>query len=318
MLAKSIRYALTRRSERSETIPWKRHITLGSRGSALALAQTEQVRRMIRERFPELDVEIRVVRTEGDIDRTSPLSGFGGRGAFVRTIETALLCGKIDIGVHSLKDLPSRLPDGLTLGASPVRGDPRDALVTRDGLTLDRLPQGGAVATGSDRRRIQLAALRPDLRFLSIRGNVETRIRRIGSDGLDGVALALAGLMRLGLESRAAQVFTPDEVLPAPCQGALGLECRADDSRILGLLREIENWDVRVCVDTERAFIAALGLGCHAPVAALAVTEGEMVRFTGLAAGGSGTVVRRTLAASRERAVEEARRLAFEMRDALS
>ena len=284
----------------------------------LALAQAEQVKRLIQERYPEIEVDIRVIRTEGDADRTSPLSSFGGLGAFVRAIESALLREEIDIGVHSLKDLPSRLPEGLALGAAPVREDPRDALVSRERLTLDNIPRGGSVATGSERRRIQLAALRPDLVFLPVRGNIETRIRKIETEGLDGVVLACAGLKRLGLASLIAQVFQPEEVLPAPCQGALGLECRADDNHMRGLLRGIENEDIRVCVDAERAFIAALGLGCHAPVAALAVLEDGIVHFAGLASGAAGSVERRTITAPRDRAAASARELALEMREALA
>jgi hydroxymethylbilane synthase len=284
----------------------------------LALAQAEQVKRLLQERCPELEVDIRVIRTAGDEDRTSPLSHFGGQGAFVRAIESALLMEEIDIGVHSLKDLPSRLPEGLALGAAPVREDPRDALVSRERLTLYNIPRGGSVATGSERRRIQLAALRPDLVFLPVRGNIETRIRKIETEGLDGVVLACAGLKRLGLASLIAQVFPPEEVLPAPCQGALGLECRADDNHMRGLLRGIENEDVRVCVDAERAFIAELGLGCHAPVAALAVLEDGIVHFAGLASGVTESVERRTITAPRDRAAAAARELALEMREALA
>ena len=307
-----------RRNERSEAIPETRHITLGSRGSILALAQAEQTKRLMGERYPELDLEIRVIRTEGDIESTSPLSSFGGRGAFVRAIESALLKGEINIGVHSLKDLPSRLPEGLALGAAPVREDMRDALVSRERLALNELPSGGKVATGSERRRIQLASLRPDLVFLPIRGNIETRIRKIETEGLDGIVIAYAGLKRLGLESRVSRVFEPEEVLPAPGQGALGLECRADDEDTLGMLRGVENEDVRVCVDAERAFIAALGLGCHAPVAALAVLEGGTIRFSGFTAGKTGASVRRTILSPRDRAVDAAGELAREFREALA
>lgn len=295
----------------------KNHIILGSRGSALALAQAVMVRSMFRDRFPEMRVDISIIRTEGDVDRTSPLSSFGGRGAFVRTIEDALLRGDIDVAVHSLKDLPSTLPDGLTLGAVPFREDPRDAIVSCYGVSFRALPEGSVIATGSDRRRIQLVALRPDLVFHGIRGNVESRIRKIGTNGITAVALAYAGLRRLGVESRTADVFSTDEVLPAPCQGAIGLECRAGDAPVLTMLAAVENPAVRACVDTEREFIAALGLGCHAPVAAFAEMRGEDIRFDGLAASPDGAILRRTITVPEGRARAEARKMADEIRNAL-
>ncbi|MHB9028218.1 MAG: hydroxymethylbilane synthase [Candidatus Latescibacterota bacterium] len=290
-------------------------IILGARGSALALTQAELIRRMLRERNPDLEVEISVLKTEGDIDRSSPLSSFGGRGAFVRTIEDALLRGEIDIAVHSLKDLPSQLPEGLVLGAAPVREDPRDALVSESGVDFQSLEPGSVIATGSIRRRIQLGALRPDLSFCDIRGNIETRIRKVGSDGIKGAVLAYAGLKRLGIDTKATQVFSPEEALPAPCQGALGLECRAGDERTLGLLREIENHEIRACVDVERAFIAALGLGCHAPVAALAVMDNGSIRFDGLVGGNDGEMFRRRIFVRAEYAEEVARSLAEELKE---
>jgi hydroxymethylbilane synthase len=292
-------------------------IILGARGSTLALTQAELIRQMLRERYPDLRVEISTLKTEGDIDRTSPLSSFGGRGAFVRTIEDALLRGEIDVAVHSLKDLPSKLPEGLALGAAPVREDPRDALVSAQGGSFQSLSPGSIVATGSIRRRIQLGALRPDIAFCDIRGNIDTRIRKVGSDGIKGTVLAYAGLKRLEIGAKAAQVFSPEEVLPAPCQGALGLECRAGDERTLGILRDIENPEVRTCVDVERAFIAALGLGCHAPVAALAVLVNGSVRFDGLVGGNDGETYRRRVMVRAEYAAEVACSLAEELRERL-
>lgn len=276
------------------------------------------MRTLIERVNPGIHIEIRVIRTEGDIDRTSPLSSFGGRGAFVRSIENALLEGGIDAGVHSLKDLPSRLPDGLVLGAVPCREDPRDVLVASDGRTYDALTPGSTVATGSDRRRIQAAALRPDLTFVPIRGNIETRIGRVGKDGVDGVMLAAAGLNRLGLGARATHVFEPDDILPAPCQGALGLECRDGDTRIIDILSAVENPSARLCADVERAFIATLGLGCHAPVAALAVAVGDDVRLDVFVAGDEGTVVRRSLTVPAARACGNARELAATVKNELS
>lgn len=272
---------------------------------------------MIRTRFPELSIGIAVIKTEGDRDIHSPLSSFGGRGAFVRSIESALVNRDIDIAVHSLKDLPSRLPEGLILGAAPVREDPRDALAAAAGQTLSSIPGKGTLATGSDRRRIQLLKLRPGLSFTGIRGNIESRLRRIGRDGIDGVVLAFAGLKRLALETMATQVFDPEEVLPAPCQGALGLECREDDPESLEILREIENDTVRACVDTERAFIAELDMGCHAPVAAFARTNGNRILFSGLLGNAEGNILRRTVTAERGMSEEAARTMAREFRETI-
>ncbi|MHB9030906.1 MAG: hydroxymethylbilane synthase [Candidatus Latescibacterota bacterium] len=294
---------------------FRKHILLGSRGSRLALIQAEMARGMIRNHFPEYNIEIVVIRTEGDIDHESPLSGFGGRGAFVRSIETALLKREISIAVHSLKDLPSRLPEGLALGASPVREDPRDALVASAERNLASIPAGSILATGSDRRRIQLQEMRPDLAFCGIRGNIESRIRRIGQEGIDGVVLACSGLKRLGLESRATQIFEPEEVLPAPCQGALGLERREEDTETARILGSIDDLKVRVCVDTERAFIAELGLGCHAPVGALARLQANEVHFTGLVGVSEGGVFRKSVAAEPGNAEEAARNMAREFRE---
>lgn len=290
-------------------------IRLGSRGSRLALTQAEMVRGMLCERFPELAMEITVIKTEGDMDRDSPLSSFGGRGAFVRSIENALLNGEIDIAVHSLKDLPSRLPEGLTLGASPVREDPRDALIASGGLDLGSIPKGVTIATGSDRRRIQLREIRPDLNFRDIRGNIDTRIRRLDEEGIDGVVLAYAALRRLGLESHATDIFEPEAVLPAPCQGALGLECRDNDAEVLRILAAVEDEKVRVCVDAERAFIAELGMGCHAPVAALAVLFENRVQFSGLVGTTEDVILRGTVSTGRTDAIDAARNMAREFKE---
>jgi len=229
-------------------------------------------------------------------------------------LENALLRREIDIAAHSLKDLPSRLPEGLALGAVPVREDPRDVLITHGGRNLQTLPIGAVISTGSERRRIQLAAMRPDIRFRDIRGNIETRILKVGSEGVDGVVLAYAGLKRLGIESRAEQVFSSEEMLPAPCQGALGAECRAEDKHALDLLRGIENYKIRACVDIERAFIAELGLGCHAPVAALAVFESGNICFEGLAGGRGGEIFRSRFSVPADRADEAALAMAAEMK----
>lgn len=274
----------------------KKSLLLGTRGSRLAKIQAEEVRNMLLEKSPGLTVGLKVIKTEGDIDRISPLSGFGGRGAFVKSIESALLREEIDAAVHSLKDLPSKMPEGLSLGAVPVREDPRDVLVTRNGCELISLTPGSVVGTGSERRSSQLMDIRPGIICKNIRGNVETRLRKVQNGGFDAVVLAAAGLKRLGLLSHASQFIETADVLPAPCQGAIGVECRADDSETLKLLEGINNPDVRVCVDAERIFIATLGMGCHTPVGALAELDGEHIIFSAYAKNcENGELLRRTI-----------------------
>jgi len=256
----------------------KKTVRIGSRGSALAMYQTNFVKATLEKQFPDYEITIEIIKTEGDIDRNSPLASFEGRGAFVKSIENALLKNDVDIAVHSLKDLPSELPEGLTLGAVPDRTDVRDVLATADGSSLMDLPAGSIVGTGSERREKQAASLRPDLEYKGIRGNVGTRIGKIG-EGYDAVMLAAAGLKRLGLEDKIGSYFDVTEIVPAPCQGAIGIECRSDDSETLEMLAAIEITDMRVCVDIERTFIATLGMGCHTPVGAYALPEDGKYRF---------------------------------------
>ncbi len=273
-------------------------LILGTRGSRLALIQTEKVRSMLLRAIPGIGITIKVIKTEGDSDLSTPLSSFGGRGAFVRSIEHSLLRKDIDAAVHSLKDLPSQLPEGLVLGSVPERKDPRDALVSSNGHTLETLPTGSVIATGSERRRVQISEKRPDFRFVDIRGNVETRLRKLESEDIDAVVLAAAGMRRLGLKSRITQYIEIETCLPAPCQGALGLECRSDDSETLSMLEHIDDSDAHICVDAERIFIATLGMGCHTPVGALARFTGEKIEFRGFVYDEKKeTVIRKTVSA---------------------
>ncbi len=257
----------------------KNSLRIGSRGSRLAMVQTESVKAALKNAHPEIDIIIEIINTEGDIDRNSPLASFGGRGAFVKSIEQALLDNRIDIAVHSLKDLPSELPGGLELGAVPGREDVRDILGGGSGKKFAELPAGSIIGTGSERRMKQILAQRPDLECRGIRGNVETRLKKADSGEYDAVVLAAAGMKRLELEDRITDFFPVDSILPAPCQGAIGIECRADDKDTLSLLSAIENSDARRCTELERLFIATLGMGCHTPVAAFAEIENGRVHF---------------------------------------
>lgn len=290
--------------------------TIGTRGSALALIQARTVRDILSAAHPDIAFALEIIRTEGDRKQDVPLTAFDGRGAFVAAIERALLDGQIDLGVHSLKDLPSQLPEGLALGASPVRIDPRDALVTVTGARLGELPAGAVVGTGSERRSTQIAALRPDLTFRLIRGNIETRIGKLSGGDFDAVVIAAAALERLGLTARAAEIFDADTVIPAPCQGAIGVERRGDDDAVAALLGAIDDPGVRCCVDAERAFIATLGFGCHAPIGAYARPSGgniELTAFLGMA----GRLLRDTVAAPADEIEAASIRLAQGFRAAI-
>ncbi len=247
---------------------------VGTRRSALARRQAEQVVELLRAASPGLECEVRALDTQGDRTQRSgvPLPEIGGKGLFTAELERALRDGGIDIAVHSLKDLPTEDADGVVVGAVCAREDARDCLVARDGLRLDELPAGAVVGTSSLRRAAQLLALRPDLDVRSIRGNVDTRIRKVREGEYDAVALASAGIRRLGLESEVSDWL--DDVLPAPGQGALAVQCRAGDSRVLEFLRAIDDAEARATTTAERTFLRALGGGCAAPVAAHArVTE---------------------------------------------
>ncbi|WBQ06176.1 hydroxymethylbilane synthase [Kribbella sp. CA-293567] len=248
-------------------------IRLGTRRSALATAQANDVADRLRAGGHE--VELVLITTTGDVNR-APLEQIGGTGVFVSALRDALLAGEIDIAVHSLKDLPTTPETGLTLGAIPQREDPRDVLVARDGLSLGELQTGALVGTGSPRRVAQLEALGLGLELTGIRGNVDTRIAMVTDGKLDAVVLARAGLARLGRLSEVTETLDPIQVLPAPGQGALGIECRSGDDAVLRALAPLDDPAVRAAVTAERQMLATLEAGCTAPVGALAeVVDGE-------------------------------------------
>ena len=254
-------------------------LKLGTRGSRLALWQAEWVRAALARH--RIAAELVVIATRGDAEVDRPLHQLEGKGFFTREIEEALLDGRIDIAVHSLKDLPTELPDGLALGVVPERGIAAEALVTRaDGIrSVAGLAAGARVGTSSLRRVAQLRHLRPDLGVVPLRGNVPTRVQKVkeGRDGLDAALLAAAGLERLGLADRIAQRLDPLEVMPAPGQGALGLEVRADDRAVRATLAPLEHAPSARAVTAERSLLAALGGGCQAPVAAYVGGRGSGV-----------------------------------------
>ncbi len=260
-------------------------IKVGTRGSKLARLQTGTVVDALRARFPEAEFDTVVVKSAGDRQPDRPLNELEGAGAFTGELEQALLRGEIDFAVHSMKDLPARLADGLCLAPSPRREDPRDALALREGLRgLDDLPPGARLGTGSARRRVALAALRPDVERVAIRGNVDTRLGKVGTE-LDGVVLAAAGLRRAGLAGRITQLLDVEVMVPAPAQGVLALELRRDDRDLMAMLSALEDRETTLAARAERAFLKATGAGCHAPVGAYCRLRGGEAELLGLYGG---------------------------------
>lgn len=252
----------------------RRTIIVGSRGSNLALRQDEELLALLRPLFPDLEFQVVTVRTHGDINSTGALAEMG-LGIFVREIERDLLSGDLDIAVHSLKDLPTQLPQGLTLGAIVERQDPRDVLINRWGCGLKDLPKGARIGTSSPRRQALLNHLCPQAVPVPIRGNVETRLQKAQGDDYDGTVLAAAGLQRLGLTQHVSAYLEPEEFVPPPGQGALGIEVREDDQEMLSMLSSIDHHDTRCAVTAERGFLEVLGGGCQLPMGAYARMSGE-------------------------------------------
>jgi hydroxymethylbilane synthase len=284
-------------------------LRVGTRGSRLALAQTELVTGLLRSRSG-CEVEVIEIATAGDRDQVSALSE--GVGWFTTALQEALAAGEIDVAVHSFKDLPTKRPPELTIAAVPLREDPRDALVSRSGLPLGRLPAGSVVGTSSPRREAQVLAIRPDLLVRPIRGNVDTRIRKVEAGDYDATVLALAGLRRLGLEDRAAEVFGVYDILPAPAQGALAVECRVADAATRRALAAIDDPDLRLLVTAERSFLATIDAGCQFPAAAYAERFGSTLKLHGMVAPG-GRVVRSKITGPVETAAGLGRTLAEEV-----
>ena len=245
-------------------------IVIGTRGSTLALCQAQIVQTKLEERFPRKTFAVKTIKARADQNPELPLIAMGGEGVFVKELEHALLDGRIDLAVHSMKDLPLEIPRELTIASVLEREEPRDALVSRSKTGLDELPSGSRVGTSSLRRRSQLLHRRPDLQMLDIRGNVDTRLRKLQQGDYDAIVVAACGLIRLGLEERITEYLSVSTMLPEPGQGALAIEARADDRQIRALLSELDDPVSRSCVEAERAFLEALGGGCRVPIAAYA------------------------------------------------
>ena len=268
-------------------------VRVGTRGSRLALIQTELTLRLLRDAHPNVHFEVVTVTTQGDANQTAPLAGMG-LGVFVKEIERRLETGEIDMAVHSLKDMPTVLPPGMALGAVLERADPRDALVSHLGTTLDQIPAGTKIGTSSPRRQAQIAERRPDLEIVPIRGNVDTRLRKAAGDECDGTVIAVAGLDRMGMSEVITECLSPEEFVPPPGQGAMAVEIRADDERTAGLVASADHAATTAAVGAERAFLEALGGGCQVPVGAYAKFDsGDSLRLTVFMAAPNGSTTYR-------------------------
>ena len=294
----------------------KDRIVIGARGSALSLVQARWTAARLTEAHPGLTVDLEIIKTKGDKILDVPLAKVGGKGLFVKEIEDALLDGRVDLAVHSMKDVPTEIPDGLTLSSIPEREDFRDALVSQSGLGLDELPQGARVGTSSLRRQSQLLHRRPDLRIETLRGNLDTRLRKLVDEKFDAIVLAAAGLKRMNLAERASQFLEPDVMLPAIGQGALGFEIREDDSDVREMVGALHHEPTAVCVAAERAFLLTMEGGCQVPLGALANLSGDKLVLTGLVADPQGKrFYKDSLEVAKDRADEAGRILAKDLLD---
>jgi hydroxymethylbilane synthase len=275
-----------------------RALKIGTRGSPLALVQANDVRRLLAEAWPELagpdGIEIVPIRTSGDKIQDRRLADAGGKGLFTKEIEEALLAGTVDVAVHSMKDVETRLAPGLAIPCLLPREDPRDVLIAPKARSIAELPQGAVVGTASLRRQAQLLALRPDLQITMLRGNVETRLRKMAEGVADATLLALAGLKRLNIADRASCILEPAEMLPAVAQGAIGVECRAHDSRVRELLAKLHDATTGFAVTAERAALETLDGSCRTPIGGLARVSGQTLSLDVLLASADGKRVWRT------------------------
>ncbi|MDQ1590916.1 MAG: hydroxymethylbilane synthase [Pyrinomonadaceae bacterium] len=297
------------------------YFVIGSRGSKLALWQSEWVRARLAELRPGVEIRIEVIKTSGDVMLDVPLAVIGGKGVFTKELEEALLAEKIDLAVHSLKDLPTTLSDNLAINAITEREDARDALVLREGVaatddSLRSLPPNAVVGTSSLRRQAQLKHLRPDVEIKDLRGNVDTRLRKLDEGGYDAIILASAGLRRLNFERRINVSITHAEMLPAVGQGALGIETRAGDPRTAALVALLEHAPTRAACTAERALLYALGGGCQVPIAAHAVVSGDTLRLDALVAALDGSrVIRDSIEDDARHAARAGETLAARLRE---
>jgi hydroxymethylbilane synthase len=265
-------------------------IIIGTRGSKLALAQTEKVRDTLEKAYPEYRFEIKIITTKGDRITNRPLAEIGGKGLFVREIEEQLKSGEIQLGVHSMKDMPAAPAPGLVFTKAWKREDSRDVVILREKSSLAELPEGAVIGTGSVRRKVQLQKLRPDIQVVDIRGNVDTRLRKMEEQKLDGIVLAAAGLHRLGLHEKITRYLSYEEMLPSPAQGTLALEIRQDNEKLRQLLDALADEESEKTTGAEREFLALCGGDCHMPIAAVCEKlSAKSYRLRGMFGGREGT-----------------------------
>jgi hydroxymethylbilane synthase len=269
---------------------------IGTRGSALALAQTGMIADFIRREHPALAVELKIIRTKGDIMQNVALSVIGGKGVFIKEIEEALLRDEVDLAVHSMKDVPALLPDALEIAVTPLREDPRDVLISKENRKLEDMRPGARIGTGSLRRELQLKNRFPLLEIVPIRGNLDTRIKKLETENLDGVILAAAGMARMGWSTRVSQFIPVEMLLPAVGQGVLGLETRRNDDRSRNIIKFLNDPVTFVEAGAERAFLGRLGGGCQLPIAAYARKNGDTITVEGMVGSADGRCVIRETA----------------------
>jgi hydroxymethylbilane synthase len=271
----------------------RRDIKLGTRASLLAVTQSTWVKNQIEKQYPDTTVELVKITTKGDKILDVPLAKVGGKGLFVKELEDALLEGSVDLAVHSMKDVPSMLPEGLQVAIVPVRENPHDAFISIKYKSLDEMPTGAKIGTSSLRRKAQLAGLRPDLEILDLRGNLDTRLRKLEEGLYDAIILAAAGLNRLGMTDKITTLFTAEQMLPAVGQGSLGIELRETDTELIQGLHFLHHKETAVTVAAERAFLLTLEGGCQVPIGAFASINGPKVTLTGLIASEDGSEILR-------------------------
>lgn len=258
-------------------------IVVGTRGSKLALTQTKWVISELKKKHPHIDFELKIIKTKGDIVQHITLDKIGDKGLFVKEIEQQLIDKEIDMAVHSMKDMPSSLPDGLKFASIPKREDPRDVLILRELYkTIDDLPKGATIGTGSKRRKYQLLKYRPDLNIVPIRGNIDTRIKKIEDENLDGVVLAAAGVLRAGLEKNISSYLPIDIMIPAPSQGALAIEIRQDNFEVENIISCFRDEITEIQVEAERGFLDGINGSCHIPMGAYCTVNGDDINLVGL------------------------------------
>ena len=256
-----------------------RKYIVATRPSLLAYTQTQQTVELLKAQHPDCEFEIVKISTHGDAVTDKPLTAFGGTGVFVKELENAILEGRADFAIHSLKDVPSIQPEGLVLAAFPTREDPRDVLLIKNGLSIDELNENCTIGTGSPRRIVQIAELKPRATFTDLRGNIDTRLKKLEEGQYDAIVLAAAGLRRLGKEIDAKAFLPVDRCVPAIGQGAIAIECRKDDDETIALLRTINNKDTETAILAERAFMKTVGGGCKFPLGAYATIQNETVQL---------------------------------------